>query len=286
MMKQEIEFIKFNPTQNMTILVRTKHPPEEHRHIAAALMAYDHVHAEQVGFIERPQRREADAFLRMAGGEFCGNACMALAAYLADERGLEPDNTAHFVLEVSGTDRNVACQVSRTNEAYVCRVAVPAPIAIERKIVQYEGDELRLAVIRYEHCIHIVIEVEQFSETMRNKAQGLAHLLGRIMGTDLIGILLFKPSTSELAPLIYVPSLDSMVWERGCGSGTASVGAYLAWSSQDSISAAIRQPGGTIRVTAEYDGGEAVTKLSIEGTAGIVALGKAFVDETRALTTI
>ncbi|MEY8740110.1 hypothetical protein AB9M62_11345 [Bacillales bacterium AN1005] len=52
-MKQEIEFIKFNPTQNMTILVQTNHPAESYPHIASQLMSYEHVYAEQVGFIER-----------------------------------------------------------------------------------------------------------------------------------------------------------------------------------------------------------------------------------------
>ena len=48
-MKQEIEFIKFNPTQNMTILVKTNYPVEKYKHIASEIMSYDSVYAEQVG---------------------------------------------------------------------------------------------------------------------------------------------------------------------------------------------------------------------------------------------
>jgi histidine racemase len=48
-LKQEIDFIKFNPTQNMTILVKTNYPVEEYKHIASKIMSYDSVYAEQVG---------------------------------------------------------------------------------------------------------------------------------------------------------------------------------------------------------------------------------------------
>lgn len=61
-MKQEIDFIKFNPTQNMTILVKSNHPVDEYKHIATKMMSYDNVNAEQVGFIEKSNKKEADAF--------------------------------------------------------------------------------------------------------------------------------------------------------------------------------------------------------------------------------
>ncbi|WP_028544405.1 diaminopimelate epimerase [Paenibacillus taiwanensis] len=276
-MKHEIDFVKFNPTQNMTILVKTKHPPAEHQHIASILMSYDHVYAEQVGFIEKPQRQEAAAYLQMAGGEFCGNACMALAAYVAAERGLQPNHFTEIILEASGTDQFITCLVKQNKETYDCRVSMPVPNKIEQKTVEYEGDEMQLAIIRYDDFFHIVIEVDQFSPAMRKRVQGLAKLLGVTFGANLIGILLFKRDSNELAPLIYVPPLDSMMWERGCGSGTASLGAYLAWKNNEAITLPVKQPGGTIHVTASCEN-DSVTSLSIEGTVGIVAQGKAFIE--------
>jgi len=77
-MRREIDFIKCNPTQNMTILVQTQHSVDEYPRIATRLVSYDSVHAEQVGFIEKPYQYGASAHLHMAGGEFCGNACMPL----------------------------------------------------------------------------------------------------------------------------------------------------------------------------------------------------------------
>jgi diaminopimelate epimerase len=88
---------------------------------------------------------------------------------------------------------------------------------------------------------------------------------------------LFRPASNELTPLIYVPALDSLIWEKGCGSGTASLGAYMAWKDKSSITAQIKQPGGIIHVTAGYSKDE-ITNLSIEGTVEIVAQGKAYIN--------
>lgn len=276
-MKQEIDFIKFNPTQNMTILVKTNYPGKEYKHIASKIMSYDNVYAEQVGFIEKPTNNKAAARLQMAGGEFCGNACMALATFIASEKGLKQNDLTEILLEVSGTDKLIMCQVKRTLDEYYCQVTMPIPKKIEQRTIKYDGSDLNMIIVRYQDFIHIVIEVEEFDETVREQVQSLANLLGVTLGANLIGILLYKSKSDELAPLIYVPHLDSMIWERGCGSGTASLGAYLAWKNKGEVVAKIRQPGGTINVVANcYE--EQLTNLKIEGAVGIVAQGKAFID--------
>lgn len=126
-MIQEIDFIKFNPTQNMTILVKTNYLIEEYKHIASKIMSYDSVHAEQVGFIEKPINNKAAAKLHMAGGEFCGNACMALAAFIASEKGLKHNDLAEIILEASGTDKLITCQMKRNLDEYHCLVTMPIP---------------------------------------------------------------------------------------------------------------------------------------------------------------
>ncbi|CAM4459941.1 diaminopimelate epimerase [Paenibacillus tarimensis] len=274
-MAQVIDFIKCSPTQNMTILVRTDHPAEDYTRIATRIMSYDSVYAEQVGFIGKPVNKEAAAHLQMAGGEFCGNACMALAALIASEHVLEPLEWTEVVLETSGTDYLVKCLVKKNAELYDCQVSMPVPRQIELRSIHYEGSELEIVIVRYRDFIHIVMEAEQFTESERRRAQSLARLLGVTLGASLIGILLYNPASEEMAPLIYVPSLDSMVWERGCGSGTASIGAYLAWKSGGTIAAHIKQPGGTIQVTADYPQGH-IVNITIQGSVAIVAQGKAF----------
>ena len=162
-MQREIDFIKLNPTQNMTILVRTNHPVEEYKRIAAKMMAYDNVYAEQVGFIEKPRNRGTAAHLQMAGGEFCGNACMALAALVASENGLKLHDSTEVVLEASGIDHFVICQVTKHNEAYACKLAMPVPNKIEQRMVTFVGLVWYLVFVRYADFFHIVIEVDEFN---------------------------------------------------------------------------------------------------------------------------
>ncbi|RUT35797.1 diaminopimelate epimerase [Paenibacillus zeisoli] len=276
-MKQEIDFVKVNPTQNMTILVISSHPMDESIPIASRLMSYDSVHAEQVGFIRKPSKQGADAKLHMAAGEFCGNACMAASTYLAIEKGVQPDTKLDILLESSGSDHLIACQVSKVNDQYACQVTMPLPNQIVQRSIQYEGEDLSIAIVKYDNFFHIVIEVELFSPACRKRAEGLARLLGITLGSNLIGVMLFEPKSNMMAPLIYLPDLDSMVWEKGCGSGTASVGAYLSWKKKSAVTVRIAQPGGTILVNAEYSQHK-VTNLIVEGMVGIVAKGKAYIE--------
>ncbi|WP_046226440.1 diaminopimelate epimerase [Paenibacillus dauci] len=276
-MKQEVDFVKCSPTQNMTVLVKSRHPVEDHLHIAARLMSYDSVHAEQVGFVEESvQYPNAAAYLRMAGGEFCGNACMALAALLAAERGVSPLDTSHILLETSGTDQLIDCQVRWDEDGYHCRISMPVPEKIHLRTLQYGERNWEATELIYHDAIHLVMEVQQFSNAIREEAEALVRTVDVDDRFSLIGMMLYDAKSGEMAPLIYVPLLDSLIWERGCGSGTASMGAYLAWKHRRNITADIRQPGDTIHVAADY-GQQGLSKLEIEGTVGIVAKGKAFI---------
>ena len=76
----------------MTILVHSKHHPEEYASIANQLMATTHVCCEQVGFIESSDYTNGDQFhLVMSGNEFCGNATMSYIHYLQEHQLLESE---------------------------------------------------------------------------------------------------------------------------------------------------------------------------------------------------
>lgn len=275
-MRREISFVKASPTQNMTILVRSSHEEDEYAPIALKMMSYDNVYAEQVGFIKKTMHPDADAALRMAGGEFCGNACMALAVLIAHQQTNSSDCRS-VKLEASGTDQLIQCMVTNTDEGYCCKVMMPAPRSIEAKIFKYDGNQFMVGLIQYSDFLHVVLEVERFTKPVKKMAQSLAKLLEITSTNQLIGILLYKPSSGELLPLIYIPMLDSMVWERGCGSGTASIGAYMVWKNIAPFEGAILQPGGLIKVSAHLDKSE-LTGLSISGNVSIVAEGTAYID--------
>lgn len=275
-LEQEIHFVKLNPTQNMTILVETAHPAKAHKDIATKIMSYDSVYAEQVGFIEEPISYKADAHLQMAGGEFCGNACMALAAFIMSKQELKHNRVKKILLEVSGTDSLVECEVKRGADEYYCQVTMPIPKEIKQRTITHEGNKLDIVLIDYGEFVHIVRNVKDFNERVKEEAQSLAKSLALTLNVSLIGILLYNQDSHELEPLIYIPHLDSMVWERGCGSGTASLGSYLAWKNKRETTIHVKQPGGTITAIANYQERKLIS-LKIEGSVGIVAQGKAFI---------
>lgn len=271
----EIDFVKLSPTQNMTLLVRSRHPAREYRPIAAELLAAQHVHAEQLGFIETPTSPTAQVRLHMAGDEFCGNACMALGALTAAELGLDVGEPTDVVLEASGTDEIVTCRVELRGRDYSCRLGVPVPVQVEPYPIPGR-DAARSLLVRYRDALHVVIESDPIDQESKDLALAVAAQLGTNAGVSLIGVMLYDPRRGDLVPLVSVPSLGSTVWERSCGSGTASLGAYLAVQARGPVRTSVRQPGGTMHVEADYGAG-GVSSLLIGGRVGIVAEGTAYV---------
>ncbi len=269
---REIEFVKVSPTQNMTLLVRTEHPVEEYRSIATAIMSAGHVHAEQVGFVRKPTMPEADVGLHMAAGEFCGNACMALAAVSAAEDG-PGAGSAEVVLETSGAEHLVRCRVERRSPDFLCELAMPLPRRVER----CEGGG-GAALVLYEDSLHVVVETERVDRQTRDRAQATAVRLGKSWGVPLIGVMVYEPRRHRLTPLVHIPSLGCMVWERSCASGTAALGAHLAHTQRGPVATAVTQPGGTMHVTARCERGR-LADLTVAGSVRIVAEGTAYVHQ-------
>ena len=98
----------------------------------------------------------------------------------------------------------------------------------------------------------------------------------RQLKSDALGILLTNRDLNRIRPLVYVRETDSSVWERGCGSGTAALGAYLASEAGRDVQASVSQPGGVISVKAKWDG--SVTGIEITGRVQIAAIGEAFIE--------
>ena len=85
----EVKFIKASPTENMTLLIETPVAREKQLAVAERLIAYGSVYAEQAGYIEEAENPAAEKRLQMMAGEFCGNASLSLAAWLAQKKNLQ-----------------------------------------------------------------------------------------------------------------------------------------------------------------------------------------------------
>ena len=272
----EIQFTKVNPTQNMTILVESPVSRQDQPRIAAALMDYACVHAEQVGFIEAATDREAWARLQMMGGEFCGNATMSLAAFLVWRRGATSGDEVLVPLEVSGIEELLRCRVLPRDDHYRATVAIPPPRAIEHTALALGEDRYDVSVVRFDGIVHVVVPTEQLREAPREFAPRAAEAWEPLLGEDACGIILFDRDSLRIDPLIHVRSTASTGWERGCGSGSAAVGACLADRAKGLVTADITQPGGTITVQADYAASR-VTGITITGKVYIAARGTAYV---------
>lgn len=269
----ELKFIKTSPTENMTLLIETPVPREQHLEVAEQLIAYGSVYAEQAGYIETPENPAAAKRLQMMAGEFCGNASLSLAAVLAEEKGLETGEETEIILEVSGADSLVNCLMKKEEKCFSGRVAMPLPKAIEHKKFHLNGKTFELDMVVFEGISHIIVPVALWGETAVEMAEKAAKDWASEM-PGAFGILLFDEEKGECKPLVSVQGV-TLIWERGCGSGTSAIGAYLAVKEGRSLSVSLKQPGGIMGAEVSVENGK-IQSLHITGKVSIVAKGTAY----------
>lgn len=258
----ELQFAKFDPTGNMTILVQTPVARARQPEVAAALMSYASVGAEQVGFIEPASLPGAQARLQMMGGEFCGNASMCLAAWLARSGGLEQ---TQVTLEVSGCAAPVRCSIRSGDGHALGTVDMPLP----ERIGQAEG----LPAVFFPGITHLIAPASDFPDTAR--AEDFLRRTARSLGAEGVGLLLIDKAASRMTPCVYVSETDSVVWEHGCASGTAAMAAWLS-ASAGREEVRLTQPGGVMSARAELENGR-IARLTVSGSVRLAAQGVAWI---------
>lgn len=261
------EFVKLSPTQNMTIIVKSPVPRARQAQVAGALMSYDSVYGEQAGFMEPATLPGAAARLQMMGGEFCGNASMCAAVLAARDAGIAQGEQRLMPMEISGAEGVVGVRVKAMDGFYECAVDMPLPATF--------ADWNGLHIVRLPGIIHAVMPTNS-PEAETAKAPELLKKLAADMNADAAGMILYSRAEGRIVPLVYVRGADSMVWERGCGSGSAAVGALEAYLTGTDSELALSQPGGVINVRAKWNGRE-ITGINIAGQVRIVAEGTAYI---------
>lgn len=247
----QLEYIIADPTGNITALVLTPVPPEEQPRVAAALMAREKS-VEQTGFLRLTER---GAELRMAGGEFCGNATLSAAAVFARERGLAPGESLTLQVRVSGAPEPLGVCVSALPDGGFSGTAeMPLPVSVGRKALRLDGREVSLACVEFPGITHIIVPGGMDA----GEAERAARKWCAELGASALGLMLLDEQARRLRPLVYVPAGDTLFWESSCASGTAAVGAWV--SARD---------GGVCRVTLDEPGG----RLSVEAAPGALRLG-------------
>ena len=205
----------------------------------------------------------------MMAGEFCGNASLSLAAWLAKKKNLPIGEKTEITLEVSGAEALVRCEIEReTEHRFLGRVAMPLPQCIETRAFTLDGERIELTAVVFAGITHILVPASLWGENAAKKAEHAA----RVWAKELPPV--FDEQEKSLKPLVAVEDV-SLIWERGCGSGTSAVGAYLAAREKKDVTVSLKQPGGVMHATVSYQNG-AVTKIEITGSVAIVAEGTAY----------
>lgn len=262
----QIRYEVFDPTKNITLLVTTPVPRALHARVARELLRR-RPEAEQVGFLEAPSSPAARLRLQMMGGEFCGNASLSAGAFLAKSDGLPAGETADYRLEASGMDGLLSCRVEHLGDGFRGTVAMPLPERIGTAQLPMDGGLFLCPAVFLPGMIHCIVPAGLLT---RPQAEELIRPLCKKLSAAACGLLLFDEAAESFAPLVFVASTETAVWESGCGSGSAAIGAYLAHRAKAVRTVSLRQPGGVIQVRADWDG-SAVSALSI--TSGISHLG-------------
>ena len=262
---KSIQYSIFDPTGNITALVETDVETGLQPSVAARIMEQRPA-VEQVGFV-RSQPGGEEPSLRMAGGEFCGNAAMsAVALYLirrSEGQGTVPPGNEETVrLRVSGAAQPVEVRLrAEAADCFRAGVHMPPALGIDDREFAYGALSGKLPVVRMEGISHIVIEPDSvFWALLADRAAA-----GRavrdwcaVLSVPCLGLMFLDGEAPwrRLTPLVNVPGSGTVFWESSCASGSTAVGVYLAAKTGASVDLSLQEPGGILRVVSDPARGE------------------------------
>ena len=279
-MEYHIDGIKyhiFDPTGNITSLVESPVAVEAQPGLAEQIMAR-HPLVEQVGFVRKADDNESgfDMELRMAGGEFCGNASMCAAVWyteqIAEEDhacGTEFDRkqAGKVVLRVSGASAPVEVYLTKATEnLYSTAIRMPQALDITKRSFSSGALTEELPVVRLEGISHIIIESGHMYSLLMGDREAAEKTVRQWCGqldAEGLGLMFLQKETEEyvLTPLVYVPGSGTVFWENSCASGSCAAAMYLAARSGHKADVTLREPGGVLRVVCD----PAVPGAQLEG---------------------
>ena len=242
----------FDPTGNITALVEETVAVSQQPSVAAAIMQ-KHPNVEQVGFVSLGGDLPS---LRMAGGEFCGNASMSTAALIAMERNLSLPATV--MLRVSGAPEAVAVRLEqREGETFRAAVRMPAARSVQKRPFTFANVTDDLTIVQMDGISHILIEPKSpFFALLTDHAAAESAVRQWCAELCADGLGLMFLSVDALTPLVFVPGCDTVFWETSCASGTAAVGMALAAETGEKMDRDFTEPGGSLRVESDPQTGE------------------------------
>ncbi len=237
----------FDPTGNITALVESPVSAEQQPAAAAAIMA-EYPDVEQVGFV----RFEGEPSLRMAGGEFCGNASMSAAALYLLRKG---QSAGQVTLRVSGADKPVAVRLLASEDGFSASVRMPRALGVEERCFSFDALRGSLPLVRMQGISHLIVPADSAFFSLRSNREAAEQAIRRFcaeMNVEGLGLMFL--AGDRLTPLVYVPGSNTVFWENSCASGSAGVGIWMADKTKAPVSLALREPGGILHVESKPGG--------------------------------
>ena len=224
----KINYALLDPTGNITILATTPVPVSRQPLAAAALMEQE-PSCEQVGFVQFDPADSAGRYacarhlsLRMAGGEFCGNASMAAAAYLdmlladSEDSSHCSEETGNYILSVSGCNDPVPVSIFNRDDLAPASlfgrddpapasifgrggtVTMPLPVSIEEVSLPLIGEEdrhIQLPFVKMPGISHLIV-TESVSMD-KDLAEACIRPWCRLLCADGLGIMLLRDAGTD-----------------------------------------------------------------------------------------
>jgi diaminopimelate epimerase len=273
----KLNFIKANPTENMTIFILDPLPRSSYSDVANKLMNYNSLCAEQVGFFEKSTITGSCARLHMMGGEFCGNASRAFAAFMVQKKyaTFQREGDEHTVpFEVSGNDGILTAKVKElTEHTFDVKIKLPLHKSAKTFETHYNGVHFSGQLVDFEGISHAVL----FTGNDTADEGLLLHIVKELspLKSGAFGVMFYDKEKNFMTPLVYVEDTQSVVWERSCGTGTAALGIAMSLTDQGSINMVVGQPGGSLEILTTWKDGH-IEELYLKGEVGIVAEGEVY----------
>lgn len=253
---EQLKYSIFDPTGNITALVESSVAMEEQPFAASEILAR-HPEVEQVGFVRFHKEKPYDAELRMAGGEFCGNAAMCAASLYYLRKNACPDfhdsgEVLSVLLNVSGSSGTTQVVLEpEENNSFQAGILLHEPLEISDKIFYFQEKNSVLPVVKMEGISHVIIRPESVFYKLSDSKADAEDAVRSWCGDDPCLGLMFLSETGlgyRLTPLVYVPGSHTVFWENSCASGSAAAGMFLSFVSGRPVDVSFQEPGGKLRV--------------------------------------
>ena len=232
----DFNYFLADPAGNVTVLVENPVDPSRLTEVGSALLSLEKS-AEQVGFLSPAPVMEGIC-LRMAGGEFCGNATLSAGACRLSMDGISSGSVPVFVY---GVRAPLTVSVREVSDSVYEGVAdMPLPEEVSDISLSFEGKTYPLGFVSFGGIAHLITEQTLDAAS----AEAAIRQWSRELSVPALGLISVDRTKSALTPLVYVPALDSLYWEKSCASGTCAAAVWFARGG--SAYREFSEPGGTL----------------------------------------